>query len=148
MINASEFFSPEGRKLIEDSIGIAEQGTSGEIRVHVETEFKGDVLDRAATVFAKLNMHKTALRNGVLIFFGIKNRQFAIIGDAGINNIVPPDFWDKTKATMETCFKNAEFATGLALGVKMAGEQLKAHFPYNKEDINELSDEISFDTSE
>jgi uncharacterized membrane protein len=147
-MKASEFFPPEGRKLIEEAIENAEMGTSGEIRVHVETEFKGNVLDRASTVFAKLNMHKTALRNGVLIFFGINNRQFAIIGDAGINKIVPPDFWDCVKTAMEDRFKNSEYASGIAVGVKIAGEQLKTHFPYDKGDINELSDEISFDTSE
>ncbi len=147
-MKASDFFSPEGRKLIEDAIAEAESGTSGEIRVHVETEFKGEVLDRAATVFAKLEMHKTALRNGVLIFFGIKNRQFAIIGDSGINSTVEGGFWDNTKATMEGYFTKSDFASGLAMGIKMAGEQLKKYFPHEKNDVNELSDEISFDTSE
>ena len=147
-MKANEFFTPEGRQLIEEAILEAEHDTSGEIRVHVESEFKGNVLDRAATVFAKINMHKTALRNGVLIFFGINNKQFAILGDAGINKAVPGDFWDDIKSTMEVYFKNSEFATGLAVGVRLAGEQLKKHFPYQKGDINELSNEVSFDTSE
>jgi uncharacterized membrane protein len=145
---ALEFFAPEDRQLIRDAILDAEKNTSGELRVHIETEFKGDVLDRAATVFATIGMHKTALRNGVLIFFGIKNRQFAIIGDAGINKVVAGNFWDQTKALMEVHFKNSDFAAGIAAGVRMAGEQLKKHFPYQKGDINELSNEISFDTSE
>jgi uncharacterized membrane protein len=148
LMKAIEFFTPEGRQLIEQAILEAEKDTSGEIRVHVETEFNGNVLDRAATVFARINMHKTTLRNGVLIYFGIKNRQFAILGDAGINSVVPTDFWDRIKLTMENYFKNSEFAAGLAVGVRMAGEQLRKHFPYQKGDLNELSNEISFDTSE
>jgi len=147
-MKASEFFTPEGRQLIEKAILDAEKNTSGEVRVHVETEFVGDVLDRSATVFARIGMHKTVLRNGVLIFFGIKNRQFAIIGDAGINNVVPGDFWDQTKAAMESYFRNSEYAAGIAAGVRMTGEQLKKHFPFQKDDVNELSNEISFDTSE
>jgi uncharacterized membrane protein len=147
-MKASEFFTPEDQKLIENSILEAELNTSGEIRVHVETQFKGDILDRAALVFARMNMHKTRLRNGVLIFFGIKNRQFAILGDAGINRVVHENFWDDIKVVMEGHFKNSEFAPGLAVGVKMAGEQLKKHFPFQKDDINELPNKISFDTSE
>jgi len=95
-MNASDFFSPEDKKLIEKAIPDAERNTSGEIRVHVETSFKGDILDRAATVFALLNMHKTKIRNGVLIYLAIKNRQFAILGDAGINQVVPDNFWNTT----------------------------------------------------
>jgi uncharacterized membrane protein len=147
-MNAINFFPPDGQQLIEQAIVEAEKDTSGEIRVHVETEFKGDILDRAATVFAKIEMHKTEHRNGVLFYFGIKNRQFAILGDAGINKVVPPDFWDNIKRVMESHFSNSEFATGLAVGVKMAGEQLKKHFPWQTGDINELSNELSYDTSE
>jgi uncharacterized membrane protein len=147
-MNARNFFSPDGLQLIEKAIVEAEKDTSGEIRIHVETEFKGDIMDRAATVFAKIEMHKTELRNGVLIYFGIKNRQFAILGDAGINKVVPTDFWDNIRSVMESSFKNSEFATGLAIGVKMAGEQLKKHFPWQTGDTNELSNELSYDTSE
>ena len=147
-MKASDFFTPEGRKLIEQAIAESELYTSAEIRVHVETFFKGDVLDRASTVFALLNMHKTGLRNAVLIFFGIQNKQFAIIGDTGINRLVPENFWNDAKAVMEDCFRKSEFAEGLAVGVKMAGDQLRKHFPQQQDDINELPNEISFDSSE
>jgi uncharacterized membrane protein len=147
-MQALNFFTPEQKKIIEQAILEAELNTSGEIRVHIETSFTGDILDRAATVFARLNMHKTKLRNGVLVFFSIKNKQFAILGDTGINRVVPDNFWNDIKIAMESHFKNAEFALGLSVGVKMAGEQLKKNFPYQKDDTNELSNEISFDSSE
>jgi hypothetical protein len=63
-MKASSFFSEEQQAKILASVREAEEATSGEIRVHIETSFKGDVLDRAAWVFGKLGMHKTALRNG------------------------------------------------------------------------------------
>jgi uncharacterized membrane protein len=147
-MKASVFFTPEGRKLIEQAIAEAEHDTSGEIRVHVETSFTGDILDRAATVFARLKMHRTKLRNGVLIFFAIENKQFAIIGDTGINQLVPDNFWNDIKTVMETHFRNSEFALGLSIGVRMVGEHLKKHFPFQKDDANELSNEITFDTTE
>jgi uncharacterized membrane protein len=143
-MKASEFFTQEDKKLIEEAIGKAELNTSGEIRVHVEMAYKGDILDRTARVFASLKMHKTKLRNGVMIFIGIENKKFAIIGDVGINRLVESNFWDHTKTVMEGYFKDSRFAEGIAEGVKMAGEQLKKYFPYQQDDINELPNNISF----
>jgi uncharacterized membrane protein len=147
-MNAADFFTPEGRKLIEQAIADSERITSAEIRVHVEFFFTADVLDRAATVFARLGMHKTKQRNAVLILLGIENRQFAVIGDSGINMLVPEGFWDEIKNRMESHFRDGEFAQGLTVGIKMAGEQLSRHFPYQQGDTNELSNEMSFDGSE
>lgn len=123
----------------------AETNTSGEIRVHIESNCEGDVLDRATEVFAELNMHHTKLRNGVLFYVALEDHQFAVLGDAGINAIVPDHFWEDITAEVIKHFKQKKYAAGLAKGVLMAGEQLKAHFPYNERgDINELSDDISF----
>lgn len=143
-MKASEFFNSEEKEQIKQAIQKAELSTSGEIRVHVENKCKGEVLDRAAEVFSLLKMHKTELRNGVLFYLSIKDKQFAIIGDAGINTKVSKGFWNETKELVLSHFKNGEFATGLSKGIVMAGEQLKKHFPYQTNDVNELSDDISF----
>jgi uncharacterized membrane protein len=140
----SEFLSKADRTLVESAIKEAEHNTSGEIRVHIESEIKGDVLDRAAYLFEYLNMHKTAQRNGVLFYLATKTRKFAILGDAGINASVPADFWNEIKEKMGASFAEGKFAEGLSQGILSAGEQLKKHFPYEKNDVNELSDEISF----
>jgi uncharacterized membrane protein len=144
-MKASSFFSEEQQAKILASVREAEEATSGEIRVHIETSFKGDVLDRAAWVFGKLGMHKTALRNGVLFYLAVEDRKFAVIGDAGINAKVPVDFWDTTKELMLKNFKEGKFTEGLSEGIIIAGRQLKTHFPHQKDDVNELPDEISFD---
>ncbi len=143
-MSVENFFSKEEKKQITDAIAEAELNTSGEIKLHVEGYCKIDVLDRAAYVFEKLEIHKTAQRNGVLFYLAVHDHKFAILGDAGINQLVPADFWDQIKETMLEYFKEDRFTDGLSKGILMAGEQLKANFPYQKEDINELSDEISF----
>lgn len=145
MANASSFFTEEDQTKILSAVKEAEEETSGEIRVHIETSCSGDVLDRAAWIFGKLGMHKTALRNGVLFYLAVVDKKFAVIGDAGINAKVPVDFWDKAKEMMLTNFKAGSFTEGLAKGILMAGEQLKTHFPHQSDDVNELPDEISFD---
>ncbi len=143
-MSTSEFLNKEEISLVENAIKEAEKNTSGEIRVHIETEIKGDVLDRAAYLFEYLGMHKTAERNGVLFYLATKTRKFAILGDAGINSKVPADFWDQIKQSMGEAFSEAKYAEGLSRGILTAGEQLKKHFPYTKNDVNELSDSISF----
>ncbi|NQU86028.1 MAG: TPM domain-containing protein [Mariniphaga sp.] len=129
---------------IKNAVKMAELDTSGEIRVHIEERCKTDVLDRAAFLFEKLEMHKTKLRNGVLFYLAIDDRKFAILGDAGINSKVPGNFWDEINEACLSLFKVGNIAEGLSIGIRMAGIQLKEHFPYQTNDINELDDEISF----
>ena len=140
----SDFFSTEEKKQILEAIRNAEMNTSGEIRVHLEKKCKGNVLDRAAFIFHKLEMHKTKQRNGVLFYLAIENHKFAILGDAGINKVVPPDFWDSVRDLVLAKFKSGDYAAGLTEGILLAGEKLKEFFPYQSDDVNELSDDISF----
>jgi uncharacterized membrane protein len=144
-MKASSFFTKEQQATILSAVKEAEKETSGEIRVHIETSFTGEVLDRAAWVFKKLDMNKTAERNGVLFYLAVENKQFAIIGDAGINSKVSAGFWDEISSLLTKNFREGMFTEGLAEGIVMAGKQLKIHFPYRSDDKNELPDEISFD---
>ena len=109
-----------------------------------ENHCRKNVLDRAAQVFADLKMHKTALRNGVLIYVALEDKQLAILGDAGINAKVPDHFWDDIKNNMIEKFKSGQICEGVCEAVLTAGQQLKAFFPYQADDVNELSDDISF----
>lgn len=144
-MKASTFFTPAQQEAIVRAIAEAEHSTSGEIRVHIETSCKGDVLDETAWLFHKLGMQKTADRNGVLIYLAVKERKFAIIGDTGINSVVPPGFWDSIRDHMTGRFSEGLFTEGLTEGILMTGEKLREHFPYLKDDVNELTDTISFD---
>jgi uncharacterized membrane protein len=143
-MNAVNFFSKEEKELIKSAIKKAEGNTSGEIRVHLDNRCKEDVMDRAAWWFGKLEMQRTELRNGVLFYLAVKDQKFAILGDAGINAVTPDDFWDNIKETMSEHFAGGNVAGGLEAGILMAGDALKEHFPHQEDDVNELSDEISF----
>ena len=143
-MKAKELFTEELQKQVVAAIETAELNTSGEVRVHLDDNCKGEVLDRAAYVFEKLEMHKTEQRNGVLFYLAIQDKKFAILGDAGINQKVPDNFWEEIKSEIIANFKKGDFAKGLSSGIIKAGEQLKAHFPYQEDDVNELENEISF----
>jgi uncharacterized membrane protein len=141
--------TPEQEAALVAAIKQAEVTTSGEIRVHLEdTCPTPEPLDRAAQVFADLAMHKTAQRNGVLFYMAWESRQFAVIGDIGINSMVPDDFWETTKETVLQLFRAERYVSGLEQGVRMVGEQLQRYYPYNAAtDKNELDDSISYGDS-
>ena len=122
---------------------MAEKNTSGEIRIHIEKTTSIDAYERAMEVFHKLKMDATQLKNGVLIYVAVKDKHFVICGDKGINELVPTDFWDTTKDVMASHFKNGNFKQGLVDGITKAGEQLQKYFPFEADDTNELSNEIS-----
>lgn len=140
----SKYFTSEQKATIIAAIQQAEKDTSGEIRVHFENHTSREALDRAAQVFAELKMHKTALRNGVLIYVALDDHKLAILGDAGINAKVADNFWDEIKNKMVARFKSGQICEGVTEAILAAGQQLKVFFPYQADDINELSDEISF----
>ena len=144
--NMTNPLTSEQEAALVEAIRKAEIRTSGEIRVHLEDHCPTpEPLDRAAQVFAELNMHRTAQRNGVLFYLAWKSRQFAVIGDSGINSAVPDEFWETTKETVLSQFRTEKYVTGLEQGIQMVGEQLRRYFPYNATtDKNELDDAISF----
>lgn len=147
-MNAKSFFSTEQQRQIVEAIKTAELNTSGEIRVHVENHCKGDILDRSVMVFNTLKMDKTAARNGVLIYLAVTDKKFAIIGDEGINVLVEHDFWNDVKDEMSRHFREGDFTGGVVNGILRVGEKLKAFFPYQNDDVNELPDDISFGKEE
>lgn len=131
-------------KKIKSAIEEAEKNTSGEIRVHVDNNLKNkDPFDRALEVFHKLKMHKTAQRNGVLIYISAREQKVAIIGDKGINEKVPENFWEDVVQLLVDHFKEEKYTEGIVKAVLRVGEKLKAYFPYQKDDVNELSDDLS-----
>lgn len=142
---ASEtFFTKEQEAQIIEAIKAAEKNTSGEIRVHIEPSTNGkDTLERAIEVFQELDMHQTEARNGVLLYLAFEDHSFSVFGDKGINEVVGENFWNSTRDLMQSSFKKAEFAKGLVDGITEAGNALKTHFPYQKDDQNELDDQIS-----
>ncbi len=137
-------FEKEDQQRVTKAIEEAELNTSGEIRVHVESRCKEDILDHAAFIFKKLEMHKTDERNGILFYIALKDHKFAVIGDAGIHAKVGDQFWQDIRDEMIPLFKDGDLSGGLIRGIDKAGKQLQTFFPYQSNDKNELSNEISF----
>ncbi|MGB5356090.1 MAG: TPM domain-containing protein [Eudoraea sp.] len=143
MSQVEDFLTAEEEKEIIIAILEAERNTSGEIRVHIEPSTSLDHFKRAEEVFRLLKMENTRERNGVLIYVAVIDRKFVIIGDKGINRLVPEGFWNTTKEVIQHEFKKGYYKKGIIEGVLRAGIELKTHFPWKADDTNELSNEIS-----
>ncbi len=139
------FFSAREKEHIKQAVIAAEKETSGEFRVHVAKSVKEDIMKETALVFERIGMTKTKLRNGVLVFFAVKNKRFAILGDSGIHKKMGDKSWKKITEEMQEYFKKDDFAGGIAFGIEKIGKTLKKHFPYKSDDVNELPDDISYE---
>ena len=138
------FLSQLDQPRIVAAIDTAEQETSGEIRVHIQPRVgKTEILTVAKKTFERLGMTKTELRNGVLLFIACEEQRFVILGDSGINEKVPPGFWDEIAAKLTIRFKAGEFTDGIVDAIHSAGEELRHYFPRASDDRNELSNEIN-----
>lgn len=139
------FTEAEAAEVVE-AIAQAEEKTSAEIRVHISHRFKGDDIVMAAQeTFTRLEMHKTVERNGILIFLVPKSKQFAIFGDAGINEKMRTGEWDEIRDHMQQLFREQQFKAGVIRGVREIGQILASHFPPTDINPNELTNQISID---
>ena len=143
MSKVEAFLTKEEEQEIIAAIRIAEKNTSGEIRIHIEATSDKDPYERSLEVFHLLKMNNTKDENAVLIYVAVNDKKFVIYGDKGINKVVPENFWNSTKDVMQSHFKNGNFKQGIVDGILKAGEELQAHFPWQIDDENELSNEIS-----
>ena len=143
MSKVKEFLTPTEEQEIISAIRTAEKNTSGEIRIHIEATSKKEHFERALEVFHLLKMDNTKDSNAVLLYVAVNDKKFVIYGDKGINDVVPKDFWDSTKDSIQSQFKQGNFKQGMVDGILKAGEELQSHFPYQTDDVDELSNEIS-----
>ena len=143
-----KFLTAEQQETVVAAVRLAEKGTSGEIRIHIDGECEGSPVERAEEVFFRLGMNRTERRNGVLIYLACNSKVFAIIGDKGVNDIVPDGFWSDVLEKMRGFFRQGMFTEGLSAAAAMIGEKLLVFFPIQADDVNEQPDEISFGREE
>lgn len=145
LFKKKNIFSDAQNKEVTQAIQDAEKMTSGEIRVYVELKCKYvDPMERAKELFFLLKMDRTQARNGVLVYVALNDKQFAILGDEGIHRKVGDGYWQQQAAQMRKAFREGAYVTGITTAVRSIGASLKAFFPYESDDRNELSDDIIF----
>jgi uncharacterized membrane protein len=133
---------------IVDAIARAEQGTTGEIRVHLSRSwFERDAYRHAQRLFAQFNMHQTAQRNGVLLYVNLRRHLFAVVGDDGIHQHVGQEYWEMLAGRLAQNLHETHPEKAIALAVLEIGEKLRLHFPSHLDgpNPNELPNVVSED---
>jgi uncharacterized membrane protein len=143
--NPGKFLSDDEIGKVQAAIEQTEKETSAEIKLIIAKHCWDNIKRKASTLFKKHNLHKTKDRNCVLILIITTNREFLIYGDQGIHEKVGQDFWDQTRNVMAENFKQNAFGDGICSAIKLIGEKLKLHFPYNYDDKNEISNEVTYE---
>jgi uncharacterized membrane protein len=142
---AEQLLSTEERGRVRAAIAEVELRTNAEVRVHLDDHCREDeVLDHAAFVFEELAMHRTAQRNGVLIYVSVADHRMAVIGDVAVNERLGDDHWAQVLNVILLHFRQGRYADGLCAGVAHLGQALEPHFPRQMMDRNELGDDITF----
>lgn len=144
MVLAKRFFTEQEQNLLEEAIVSAEKMTSAEIVLHLDNICLGKALLQAKKRFALLGMHKTAERNGVLIYLATMNRKIALYGDEGIHQMLGKGYWEEKVDALIREFKAERKAEALKTLILDLGSQLGQYFPPKANDRNELDNRISF----
>jgi uncharacterized membrane protein len=142
--NAQKIFTSSLCKAVESAIEKAENLTSGEIVVHVETTCTEDPYKHAVKVFETLGLQNTELRNGVLIYISLEDHKLVILGDSGIHQFIHPEGWDELVQKLGKEFAAGRYQHGLCEVIEKIAEKLVQYFPRLSHDRNELSNAISF----
>jgi len=138
-------FTKDEIEQLTECIRQNENDTSGEIRLFIEKRCAfTDPSERARQLFINLQMQQTHQRNGVLIYIAWADRDFALLGDRGIFEKAPADFWKNESKALSQSFQQKEYFKGALHCINQVGHLLKTHFPPLSEPKNELPDDIIF----
>ena len=74
-------------------------------------------------------MDRTEKRNSVLLYFNLRKRKFAIVGDDGVHTALGQKYWEQLGRDLRENLHATHLERAVALTVKQLGEALRAFFP-------------------
>ncbi|KIA89678.1 TPM domain-containing protein [Kaistella jeonii] len=140
----NDFLTDQQMASLVEAIQTAEDYSSGEIRIHIDSNTEGNNAEIAFEVFKRLCKDKTVARNAVLFHVNFEQKYLTIIGDEGIHEKVNQNFWERMHDRITAEFSKGNFHDGLKNAVLETGLELKKYFPITGENPNELPNEITF----
>ena len=85
--------------------------------------------ERAGQVFAQLRVWDTELRNGVLIYVLVADRDVEIVADRGAAARISPTEWEGVCRLIESHFREGRFREGSHCGSGSRGWVVRAGVP-------------------
>lgn len=136
------FLSDEEEASLAEAIREQEARTSAEIRICVSYKLVWNHERYAWRKFEEAGMRDTRQHNAVLIVMLPRTRKIVIVGDSGVNVVVPPGYWKDAVAAMVRQMHDAGPLEALREGLRRLGDTLAVHWPREADDRNELPDQI------
>jgi len=95
---------------------------------------------QAMHIFFEKGLHRTRDENGILIFISLLERKVWILGDRGINAVIPPERWIALVSALSSGIRQGQLTEALTGVIAEMGDILRQHFPIRHDDVNELPD--------
>lgn len=92
----------------------------------------------ALSSFYSEQLHKTRDANGILIYISVMERKVWILADAHINAKIDQSEWDAIVADLTTGIRTGRPSEAICEAVRRTGHILHTHFPYQRDDKDEL----------
>ncbi len=140
----SKFLTNQQIASLAEAIQSAEDHSTGEIRVHIDSNTEDQHAKTAFEVFKELLMDKTTDRNAVLFHVNFEKKYLTIIGDLGIHEKVHQSYWDHLHDYITAEFAKGNYYKALKSAILETGLELKKYFPVEGENPNQLPNEITF----
>lgn len=100
------------------------------------------VRERAVRAFYEKRLYRTRDENGILVFISILERKVWILGDRGVDSMIPHEAWQKHAREISAGIREGRGCEALCAVIAECGKILAEHFPKKVDDSNELPDDI------
>lgn len=98
--------------------------------------------DYASKQFYNLGFQKTKTKQAIMFFVSLDEKYVKIISDIKIKNKIPDSYWQNIIDEFIKDVKNKELSSGYVKAIKSCNEILIQKFPIQKNDTNELTNEV------
>ena len=97
-----------------------------------------EVQEGALAAFYSEQLYKTKHENGILLYISVLEKKVWILGDHGINEKIDQQMWDSVVADLTNGIRSGNRCESICAAVQKIGEILRQHFPYHRDDRDEL----------
>lgn len=97
-----------------------------------------EVEEAALAAFYSERLYKTENENGILLYISVLEKKIWILGDRGINEKIDQQVWDSVVTDLTAGIRSGNRCESICAAVQRVGDILQQHFPYHRDDRDEL----------
>lgn len=101
-------------------------------------QMAAEVEEEATKSFFTERLYETKEDNGILLFISVFEKKAWILADSGINERIDQAVWQEIVDTLTAEIRKNNRGDGICMAIERIGAILKDHFPYKRNDTDEL----------